>query len=391
MIMKENDGFDYLEDDEGDVKIDFGQLFRDCKENRKRIIKITLAFFLFGVFIAFASPESYTSRCVFVPQFSQGLGSRFSSLASMASLDMDLLSTSESNINPKVYPGILEHPGFQLDLMHTKMHFEKADEPIELYDYVTEREYQKFNLLGTVKHYTIGLPGILKDALLPKTEVMQFTDSSSVLSAVEDESGMTAELRGARIYRMTEKEANVAKYILSSLDLDVNARKGLLTLTAKMPEANASAELCEAAFLGIKKYIGDFKRRKASDNLKFLDRQVEEAYEVYIRKQEECAKVMDSNMGHLTASAKIERIRKEADYRLANQMYLELLKQQVTARVKMEESTVAFTELSPAEIPLRRSSPRRTLLICGWTFFGALVSCAYVCYKSSRKRKNIES
>lgn len=389
--MRNSDCFDDIEEDDEVGKIDFGQLFRDCRDSRKRIFKITLVFFLLGVFIAFASPEKYTARCVFVPQFGQGMGSRFSSLASMAGLDIDMLSSSESNINPKVYPGILEHPGFQLDLMHTKMHFEKAGEPIELYEYFTEREYQKFNLLGTVKHYTLGLPGIIKDALLPKEEVMQFNDSASGGIDLGPESGMTAELRNARIYRMTEKEFNVAKSILASLDLDVDAKKGLLTLKATMPEANASAELCEAAFLGIKKYIGDFKRRKVSDNLKFLDKQVEEAHEVYVRKQEECAKVMDSNMGNLTASAKRERITKEAEYKLASQMYSELLRQQVTARVKMEESTVAFTELSPAEIPLRRTSPKRMLIICGWTIFGFAVSCAYVCFKASRKRKDTES
>ena len=390
--MKKYDDFDDFDDEDGIVRLDLARLLRNCLNGRKTIYKITLAFFLFGVFIAFASPKKYTAQCVFVPQFSQGLNSRFSSLASMAGLDMDLLSSSESNINPKVYPSILEHPGFQLELMYTKMHFEKADEPIDLYDYFTDSKYQKFNLLGKITHYTIGLPGIIKDAILPKTEVKQFTDSPvTELDANDKEYGLTSELRKARVYRMTEKEHNVAGAILASLKLDVDAKKGLLTLTASMPEATASAELCEAAFLGIKKYIGDFKRRTVSDKVMFLNRQVDEAHNIYIRKQEECAKVLDSNMGRLTASAKRERIRKESEYKLASQMYSELLKQQVTAKVKMDESTVAFTELSPAEVPLRCTSPKKMLIIFGWTFFGLLISCAYVCFKASRKGEDAES
>ena len=389
--MKERDDFDEFDDEGGIENINFGQLFRDCIEGKKKIIKITLAFFLVGVFIAFASPKKYTAQCVFVPQFSQGLGAKFSSLASMAGLDMDLASSSESNINPKVYPSILAHPGFQLDLMHTKMHFEKADHPIELYEYFTEGDYQKFNLLGTIKHYTLGLPGILKDALLPKSEVMEFSNDSNCSAGNESDGGMTSELRKAKIYRMSEKEHNVSKAILGSLDLKVDAKKGMLTLTASMPEANASAELCEAAFLGIKKYIGDFKRRKVADNVKFLDRQVDEVHDVYIKKQEEWAKLMDSNMGHLTASAKTERIRKEAEYKLASQIYSELLRQQLTAKVKMEESTVAFTELSSPEVPLHPKSPKKVFIIVMWTMMGALISCSLVCYKASKARKNVES
>lgn len=392
--MKEFDDFDMERDmEESGIDINLSEIFSLCWKKRLKIVRITVCFFLFGVFLAFALPSKYKSTCVFVPQFNQSLMSKYSSLASMMGVEMDLSSTSDAQVSPKVYPLILNHPGLQLELMHTKFHFEKADEPIDLYEYYTDGKYQKFNLIRFIMKYTVGLPGIVVNAIKgPDDDELQFmpvSDDPGTATDADDGSSITAALRSAEIYRMTKKEFSVAKAMLSNLDLDVDAKKGYLTLTATMPEPVASAEFCEAAYLALKKYVGDFKRRKSQSNLAYIDEQVAEAYDKYVATQEACAKVMDSHLGNLTASAKMERIRKEGDYKLASQMYSELSRQQVSARIKLEESTVAFTELAPAEIPVKRSSPKRTMTVIGWTFLGFIAACGWELW-SEKRRKDSE-
>lgn len=391
--MKEFDDFDMdRETEDSGIDINLSEIFSLFWKKRLKIVKIAACFFLFGIFLAFALPSEYKSTCVFVPQFNQSLMSKYSSLASMMGVEMDLSSTSDAQVSPKVYPLILNHPGLQLELMHTKFHFEKADEPIDLYDYYTDKKYQKFNLIGFIMKYTVGLPGLAINAIKGSEDdeiQLPVSDGSGTDLGADDENSITAALRSVEIYRMTKKEFNVAKAMLRNLDLDVDAKKGYLTLTATMPEPVASAEFCEAAYLALKKYVGDFKRRKSQTNLAYIDAQVAEAYDKYVATQEACAKVMDSNLGNLTASAKMERIRKEGDYKLASQMYSELSRQQVSARIKLEESTVAFTELAPAEIPVKRSSPKRMATVIGWTFLGLIAACGWELW-SEKRRKNSE-
>ncbi len=370
---------EFYDSDDSRSEIDIAGIISGLWAQRRKILKITGIFAAVGVFLALTLPPKFKASCVFVPQFSHGFGSKYASLASMAGLDMDLISSSESQINPKVYPMILEHPGFLLDLMHTPMNFEKADHQIDFYEYSTDKQYRKFNLIAFISKYTIGLPRLVLNAVIPEKEVMKIPVSEP------SENGETV----THVYQMTKEEDDVAKALVGSIKLDVDAKKGCLTLTVTMPEAVASAQMCEAAYLTLKKYVGEFRRRKAADNLRYIDSQVEEAYQRYIEKQEQCARVMDSNMGSLTASAKMERIRKESEYNLANQMYGELARQQVSARIKLEESTVAFSEIAPAEVPLKRSSPKRVATVVGWAFLGFCAACAYVYF--SGKRRDSES
>ena len=145
-----------------------------------------------------------------------------------------------------------------------------------------------------------------------------------------------------------------------------------------MPEAQASAELCQAAYILLQEYIRDFKKDKSEDNLSFISAELAEARKGYEQTQESLARFVDSNFGIDKATAKVRKIRLESDYDLAKQMYSELSKQELSAKVKVNENTVAFTELAPPSVPLKRTSPKRAFTLVVWTVLGGLFACAYV-------------
>ncbi len=347
------------------------------KKKRKVIIITTVCCFLIGVFLALFAPRTFRSQCVFVPQTNQSFSaSRYSSIASMIGMDLDISGT-DGPINPKVYPYILQNNSFLRDLMYTPVHFEKAAEPITLYEYYTHPEYQKFNLVRTIGKYTVGLPFMLLRAVMPK---QKYESEVETFNSTLDSTVTT----------LTKVEDDIARILVKQVTVDVDVKQGVLTMSAFMPEALASAEVCQTAFDLLKKYVSDFKQAKSKLNLDFIEQQHDEAKADYQRKQRNLAYYQDTHKGIMTASSQVERVRLENEVELSKQLYSELAKNLLSSRVKLEENNVTFTELSPVSVPMRKFKPRGTLLTLIWTFLGFAGSCVYVWLKEGIRRRESE-
>ena len=346
------------------------------KKRRKLIIIVTACCFLFGVFLALFAPRVFRSQCIFVPQTNQSFAaSRYSSIASVIGVDLDISGT-DGPINPKVYPFILQNNGYLKELMYTPVHFEKSPVPITLYEYYTNPDYQKFNLVSSIGKYTIGLPFMLLRSIMPKQKYV--TDVETFNSTLD-----------STVTTLTKTEDDIARIRVKQVTIDGDVKQGVLTMTALMPEALASAEVCQRAFDLLKKYVSDFKQAKAKMNLDFIEQQHDEAKADYQKKQRSLAYYQDTHKGIMTSSYQVERVRLENEVELSKQLYAELAKNLLSSRVKLEENNVTFTELSPVSVPMRKFKPRGTLLTLIWTFLGFASSCCYVWIKESRKRREV--
>lgn len=363
-----------IEDDlfETDEKgIDIFSLLLLLWKKRILVLKVTACFMAIGLFLALFSPEKYTSECVFVPQMSQGLSSKYSSLASVIGIDMSLASSgTDGQVNPRLYPLILDNPQYLKDLINTKIHVEKASEPVSIYDYYISGDYRKFNLVSFVAKYTIGLPRTVVGWFRKDKEVVTFSDSDILPS----ENGIQIK----PVIRFTKQEFDAARIVRKSMKMEVDIKKGYLTLTVNMPEAQASTEVCQAAYQLLQHYIREYKKQKSEVNLAFISSELSESRKGYENAQSQLAAFMDSNNDIDRATAKVRKIRLESDYELAGQMYFELSKQELSAKVKVNEETVSFTELVPPSVPLKRTSPKRAQMLTIWTILGLISGCIFV-------------
>ncbi|MBR5056160.1 MAG: hypothetical protein IKX03_03075, partial [Bacteroidales bacterium] len=286
-----------------DKDINLADALSPLRKRRKLIIIVTACCFLFGVFLALFAPRVFRSQCVFVPQTNQSFAaSRYSSIASIIGMDLDISGT-DGPINPKVYPFILLNNGYLKDLMYTPVHFEKSSTPITLYEYYTNPDYQKFNLVSAIGKYTIGLPFLLLRKMMPKQKYV--TEVETFNSTLD-----------STVTTLTKAEDDVARILAKQVTIDVDVKQGVLTMTALMPEALASAEVCQRAFDLLKQYVSDFKLAKAKRNLEFIELQHDEAKADYQKKQRNLAYYQDTHKGVMTASSQVERIRLENDAEL---------------------------------------------------------------------------
>lgn len=339
-------------------EIDISKLISKLWGKRRLIIIITSCFILLGLLAALATEHKYTSKIAFVPQFNSSMNSKLSSLASLAGVSLDE-GMNDGPISPVVYPMIMNNLDMLKELVHTPIHFKGYTEPIELVDYFTDPQYKKKSAIKTIVKYTIGLPGVIMGALTPEIDTEGISESAQALD----------------VPVLTKEETDAIKILKKCVKMEVMKTERHIVLEATMNEAVASTEVVNATYGLFKKYISEFKVKKAKSNLDFLEKQHAEAKANYERLQTAYARYKDSNRGKKSAAAEVELDRMKSETELARVLYVELAKQCLTGRVKVTEENVAFTELSPAYVPFKSANSRKTVLIV-WTFFGFIVACA---------------
>lgn len=354
--MTENNNIQTQADDE----IDLIQLAKTLWEGRRTVIKTTLIFMLLGLFIAIFSPKEYTASTTMVPQSAEGgskLGGSLGGLAAMAGINLGSMGGG-STIPPTLYPKIVNSIPFQKELMKTPLSIEGQTEQVTFAEYYLE--IKKPGLLGYIKKYTIGLPGIILKAI-------RGNGSDAILASTDND-----------LLTITGDEKKLIEILSAQLSLEVNDKDGYISLSARMPEAKAAAQMAQKAQILLQNAITNFKIQKAKDELAFVEeRYVEKEKEAKVA-QQKLATFRDRNKNVSTATAQTEQERLTAEYNLVYGVYSELAKQFETQKIQVKEDTPVFTVIEPVSIPIDKSKPKRGMVLVIWTFIGGIVGFGVV-------------
>lgn len=339
-------------------------LIGDLWNARKVVFKITIIMTFIGLFVAIFSPKEYVSSTVLVPQTSETkkIGG-LSGLAAMAGLNMGDLGAGGDVLSPTIYPMILSNAKFQKDLMQTKIKLADISREITLYEYYSNPEFQKTNLISTFLKYTIGLP-------------------SQVIKWIKGDKDTSLTIDGNRyakdFLQFTNQEYKVSKQLSKTVNLVVDEKEGILVLSANMPEALAAAQVAESARLLLQKYIIDFKIDKLKQNLEFLEKRCLDARREYYLKQLQLASFVDANRNVILASSRTTQVRLENEFNLANSIYSELSMQLEKAKIKVKDSSPVLTVVQPSVVPNKRTKPKRFMILFTFAFLGVFFSSSYV-------------
>lgn len=347
------------EEEEG---IDIMALVRSLWEDRKTIIICTAVFIVLGLVAALTMKRTYTVNTVMVPQLSSGKTSSLSSLASLAGFDLG--TTTSADLSPVTYPQIVSSTPFRLELLHTPLHYEKADTAVSMLDYALN--YNKPGVMAAVKKYTIGLPGVILGALRGEKEELSLpaegvTDGSKPLLVNKDEEKfMTA--------------------IGNAVSLAVDKKEGLLTLSVTGSEPIQTAELALKAQQLLQAEITRFRTEKAEAELEYVQARYKEVKAEADHYQNLLASVTDRSQSMTTTRSRVEMERVRSKYTVANSIYLEMAKQLEQSKMQVKRDTPAFTIVQPVAVPTKPSNSRAKTLIV-WTFLGFVLGCGIVLLK----------
>lgn len=276
--------------DNNSDEIDITEILKKLWVKRSFIIKLTVAFLLLGLFVALFSPVQYTSTCTVVPQGSRSGGSSLGSVAAIMGVNLGTAMMTEGTLSPAMYPEIIKSVPFTREIMKTEVIVEKSNgQPITLYDYYTDKQYRDFNLLGAIKKYTIGLPGVLIGAIRGDKE------PETVESSLIGDSNT--------VFKLTEEEKRVYDAIQGAVQINPNSKDGYVTIGYVFPEAKVAAQVTDKIYRTLEEYVSQFKSEKLNDNLEFVEISYETARTDFLNAQDRLTAFQDANRVLSTASA----------------------------------------------------------------------------------------
>ena len=344
-----------------DNEIDLIELIKKVFKEKKLIFKVTLFAVVLGIVNALFQPNQFTSSTTFIPQLSSGVktgGSSLGGLASIAGINLGGMESS-SEFPPTLYPQVVESVGFKLDLLASTINLN--DEEILVKDYFSNQGGGgfSFNVLGTIKKYTIGLPSL----------VLGSFNSQDVA------------LYKSEIYSVSQNDKKLFKTIEKALSLSINDTEGFITISFTDSDKNIAAQITQITQNLLQEKIIEFKNQSSNEMLDFAIKQYEENKNSYEKLQDKRAIFVDKNI-NISSSLfqnKLDRI--ESEVNISESIVQQLASQVEQAKLQVNKDTPVFTTIQPVTIPFERSAPQRSLIVIFFGFSGIVISVGYILVK----------
>jgi len=347
-----------FEEEEG---IDIMALVKQLWDGRKTIIIWTCSFIVLGLIAALTMKRTYAVSTVMVPQINSKSNSSLSSLASLAGFDLGT-ATNATDLSPLIYPQIVSSVPFRKELMYTPVHYEKVDTAVSMYTYYTE--IVKPTVFGTIMKYTVGLPGVILNALRKEKPDIVLPGGGSVDNTPKP-------------LVLTKKEEKILKTIGENVSLAVDKKEGYITLNVKGSEPIQTAELAMKAQKLLQEEITRFRIEKSQSELEYIQARYDEIKKETESYQEQLARLTDRSQSTIATRDGIELARIQSKYNISNSIYSELSKQLEQAKMQVKKDTPVFTVIQPVTVPIQPANSRAKTLIV-WTFFGGVLGCGIV-------------
>ena len=353
---------------EQEQEIDLKDIIKQLWRSRKFIFIVVLVSLFIGVFIALTSPVSYTANITVVPQSGRGGSGNLGGLASMMGIHMGTPMSGEV-LSPVVYPRIVRSVPFIKEIMATQIVVERSNGvPITLFEYYTNAEFRPRNIRGSIRRYTIGLPGVILSALRSSNN-----EDDSTIVYTDRETG--------EIISLSRSQQGVVNIIRNNMQIEHNARDGFIILGYTFPEPEAVAVITQQMYNLLARYVTDFKVQRQMETLQFVESSYQDARQDFLVRHAELAAFQDANRGLATVTARTQERLLSSEFEIAFAVYTELARQQEQARLAVRESTPALTVIEPVVVPQERSAPRRSLILAVFLFLGVAVGVGWVLVK----------
>ncbi len=339
-------------------EIDLVELLKKVYKEKKLIFKYSIIAAVVGVVFALFQPNQYTSSTTFIPQLSSDVktGSSLSGLASLAGINIGGMEAS-SEFPPTLYPQVVESVPFRLELLSSNI--QVNNEELTLRDYFLEN-VNSFNLLGTVKKYTIGLPSLILG--LFKADEKFVSDSTS-------------------IYSLTEEDDELFKKLSEIFSLSINDKEGFITMSFTDKDKIVSAQVTQTAETLLQEKIIEFKVKSSKELLDFTTRQFNEKKIAFEKLQDDRAVFVDNNINISSSLFRNKLSRIESELSIAQAIVQQLASQVEQAKLQVSKDTPVFTTIKPVTVPFVKSAPSRSLIVVIFLFLGFVLSTGYVIVK----------
>ncbi len=312
----------------------FGRL---CWSNKWTYVKFWVPTLALTAVYVFGSTVEYSASTKILPYKSdRSMLGGLSGLAGLAGINLGGAAGSQV-LSSELYPDVVKSFSFRNELANTPILFEDG-----VRTYRTHFEsVQPVSLVDRISAYSLGLPRMMLDKVRGRKPLPELVIDSTTVRYSE----LYLELIGG----MDER-----------LSVYYDRKTTVLTITSKMPDPVAAAELVKATGKQLMNVVASYESRKASEQANFLRRQQQHAEDRYRAAQRALAEYQNKNKGTLFATDQIEGQVLQGEFTMSFDLYRSLTQQLEAAKVKEQEDTPVLTILEPAVIPVKPVEPKRS-------------------------------
>lgn len=343
-------------DEAGDEKeIDLLELAAKLWAQRKKLIIWSVCGAVIGLIVAFSIPKEYTTSVKLAPEAndskvsSGGLGA----LASMAGLGS--ASSGTDAVYPQLYPDVVSSVPFVTSLFDVVVPLNEDGGDM------TVRQYMEDEIRAPWWSVITGAPFKLIGLLRGGDE--------------EDEEGKPLDN-----FKLSINENKLVEAINKRVTASVDQKTSVVTISVNMQDPLVSAVLADTVVSRLQEYVTAYRTNKARKDLEYAETLNEEAKADYYKAQQKYAEYLDRNQGLAFQSAKITSDRLENETSLAFNLYNQTAQQVQKAKAKVQETTPVYAIITPSTVPVKPTSPRKPLILVGFTFLAFVVCAAWILF-----------
>ncbi|ARK09901.1 Wzz/FepE/Etk N-terminal domain-containing protein [Fibrella sp. ES10-3-2-2] len=331
--------------DEDVIEIRLSDIVSFLKRSRRAMVLGAVVGGVLGALYAFSLPNQYTSQITVLPELQTKAGANLGSLGSLAGLagiDVSGMGGGTDAVKPDLYPNIVNSVPFALSLFTQPVYPVAAKQPLSFATYLQQQQ-------------DTGLLSWLSNSKPDDNTLLADTVSSG----------------GA--LQLTKTQETMQRALTDKVSASFEKKSGVLTIVSTMPDPVVAARVAGLTLSYLSNYITTYRTEKARREVAFLTKQVGSAKQRYQAAEYALSAYRDQNRSVFLNTAKIEEQRIQAEFLLSQELYNTLSKQAEMARIKVQEETPVFKVLEPAQIPLKKSGPKRTIIMGISSLIGVII------------------
>jgi uncharacterized protein involved in exopolysaccharide biosynthesis len=329
------------------------ELWQNIKKQKYLIFLLVFIFSALGVMIALSTPNEYSSEVKLLPELDSkdGAGglSKFKSLAGLAGVDLSSVNSTEA-IRPDLYPNILQSTPFLLEVLNQKVFVPKEKNTQILAGYLE-------------KHNDTFWKRLMKK--IASDEIASSSNSNTPSDAI----------------KLTKVQEELVRDLQGRVGASLDKKSGVISISAKMPNPVASAMIVTFTQKYITDYVTRYRTEKTLKEVAFLEKRSTEAKRRYDNALFNVSSYNDQNRSIFLNVAKDEGKKLDNELQLSYNLYSEITRQLEEAKIKMSRETPIFKVLEPAQVPLKKSEPKRSVMVIGFAFLGLFLGMGYAIIK----------
>ena len=344
-------------EDNGEISINFGEIFRTLKSYRILIATCAVLFAALGAIYSLTQPNEYISTAKLLPELdskSGGAGGGLKSLAGLAGIELGGGASGGDAIRPDLYPNIIQSAPFLMEILKAKIYSTKYKKWQTVLNYLTEKQNSA-----------------------PLDWGNKNIDFSETKLDVIPKSALPNDL-----IKLNKKEKFAINKLRISVILDIDKKTGIITLTTRLTDPIASANITSLVQHYLTKYVIEYRTQKIRQELVFLQQRLSEARSRYDQALFTLSAYRDQNMNLFLNVAKDREKKLQYEVDMAYNLYTTISGQYEESKVKLHRETPVFKVLEPAQVAVQKDGPKRSLITIGFMFVGVFMALVFVFFKT---------